>query len=319
MKRFLLILVLGLFFSLLCSAQTQTGNATYNASKTGFFISHPSLSFNTKVRVTNLSNNRSVEATVNGRIPIRPAWIAAISRDVGDAIGMARTGMTRVRIEELAFHPAPPPAADPVQTPPAVAIVPPAEPDPQAVVPPTPVVPEPAVPVPAPVVVTPPVVVPPPPAAAPPVVVPPPSVAAPPVVVPASPVIVPAEPAAPPPAPVPAPAATTPASAVSPAVPAAPPPAPLTPAAVPQPPAAGPAQSPPPPVRIITEEEYVSFGCPVTNCANTPLLVAILILLILVIMLLVVIIILILHRFPFLPKHYRVWLRRHVLFIKRQK
>jgi uncharacterized protein HemY len=76
-----------------------------------------------------------------------------------------------------------------------------------------------------------------------------------------------------------------------------------------------------PELEIITEEEYISAssGCPVTNCANTPLLVIILILLILILILLVIIIILILRRFPFLPKHYRIWLRRHVFFARRRR
>jgi hypothetical protein len=281
MKRFAAIVVFGLLVPLFCFAQSQTGNASYNSSKTGFFISHPSLSFNTKVRVTNLNNNRSVEATVNGRIPITADRIADIARDTGDAIGMTPGGMTPVRIEELALHP-------------AVAVVPPAPaPQPPAVTPQTPA-PAPAVAPPAPA-----------PAPQVPAVVPP--VVLPPVVTPAPAVIVPQSPA---PAPQ-TPAATPPAAAAPPAaVPE--PPAPQAPAAPP---------TPAPPVQIITEREYISggSGCPVTNCANTPLLIAILILLILVIALLVVIIILILRRFPFLPKEYRVWLRRHVFFAKRRR
>jgi hypothetical protein len=101
MKRFFAVPALALLVSFFCSAQTQTGNASYNESKTGFTISHPSLSFNTRVLVTNLRNNRSVEAVVDYRIPISPDRIADISKDVGDAIGMARTGMTLVEIEEL--------------------------------------------------------------------------------------------------------------------------------------------------------------------------------------------------------------------------
>jgi rare lipoprotein A len=112
----------------LCPAQTQTGNASYNASKTGFTISHSSLSFNTHVRVTNLSNNRSVDATVNGRIPIGADRIADISQEAGDALGMSRTGMTLVEIAELPAGgvqaAAPPPSPPPA--PPPVAVLPPA-------------------------------------------------------------------------------------------------------------------------------------------------------------------------------------------------
>jgi hypothetical protein len=127
MKRFSAVLALGLLFPLFCFAQTQTGNASYNTSKTGLTISHPSLSFNTRVRVTNLGNNQSVEATVNGRIPISTDRIADISRDAGDALEMARTGMTLVEIAVLPPRQGtsapeespPPPAPAPRQQPPA--------------------------------------------------------------------------------------------------------------------------------------------------------------------------------------------------------
>jgi hypothetical protein len=107
MKRLSALAVFVLFFLFFrgpfCAAQTQTGNASYNPSKTGLHISHPSLSFNTRVRVTNLRNNRSVEAIVNGRIPISPDRIADISGEAGDALGMAQSGMTQVEIEVVPF------------------------------------------------------------------------------------------------------------------------------------------------------------------------------------------------------------------------
>jgi hypothetical protein len=101
MKRLSMALVLGFLISAFCFAQTQTGNASYNLSKGGLTISHPSLSFNTHVRVTNLRNSRSIEAVVNGRIPISDDRIADISRDAGDTLGMDKTGMTLIEIEIL--------------------------------------------------------------------------------------------------------------------------------------------------------------------------------------------------------------------------
>jgi hypothetical protein len=123
MKRLSAAMVLGLFFSVFCFAQEpQTGNASYNSSRTGFFISHHTLSFNTHVRVTNLGNNRSVEAVVNGR-PVRYDRIAEISREAGDALGMAKTGMTLVKIELIPSVPAksdpnPGPGSEPEPEPP---------------------------------------------------------------------------------------------------------------------------------------------------------------------------------------------------------
>lgn len=127
MKRLYAAAILGFLISSFCFAQIQTGDASYNESKQGLTISHPSLSFNTKVKVTNLRNSRSTEATVRGRIPITPERIADISREVGDILGMGRNGMTPVQIEVLAADreapPAPepaPPAAAPAAPPPAV-------------------------------------------------------------------------------------------------------------------------------------------------------------------------------------------------------
>jgi hypothetical protein len=139
MKRLSAVLAIGLFFSFCCFAQTQEGDASYNASKTGFTLSHSSLSFNTRVRVTNLKNNQSVEATVNGRIPISAERIVDIARDAGDALGMLSTGMTPVRIEILPFRQSVP---EPVQVPET-----PAEPAPEPA--PRPPVAQPPAPAPA--------------------------------------------------------------------------------------------------------------------------------------------------------------------------
>jgi hypothetical protein len=126
MKRFSAILALGLFVSFFCTAQTQTGNASYNPEKKGLAISHQSLSFNTRVKVTNLRNNRSVEAVVDGRIPITAERIADISREAGDALEMQKTGVTQVEIEVLPLrHSAAAPAAAPeTPAPPAPAPAP---------------------------------------------------------------------------------------------------------------------------------------------------------------------------------------------------
>jgi hypothetical protein len=63
------------------------------------------MSFGTRVRVTNLQNNREVIATVDGRIPVSDPRIADISAEAGDAIGMSRGGYTEVRLEQLIHTP----------------------------------------------------------------------------------------------------------------------------------------------------------------------------------------------------------------------
>jgi hypothetical protein len=101
MKQFTPVLIFLLFFPVFCFSQSQRGNASYNPSITGFTIAHPSLSFNTKVRIINLENNRYVDATVRGRIPITPNRIVDISQSAGDAINMSRNGMTLVELVVL--------------------------------------------------------------------------------------------------------------------------------------------------------------------------------------------------------------------------
>jgi hypothetical protein len=101
LKRLSAVLILGFVIVFFCAAQYQDGNASYNPSKQGFKLSHPTISFNARVRITNLENNRSVEAVVDGRIPPKNEPIADIFRDAGDALEMNKSGMTRVRIEEL--------------------------------------------------------------------------------------------------------------------------------------------------------------------------------------------------------------------------
>jgi hypothetical protein len=127
MKRLAAVFIFSLL-SVFIFAQSQTGNASYNASKNGLTISHPSMSFNTRVRITNLANNSEVIATVDGRIPPGDPRVADISRDAGDTIGMARSGYTQVRIEQFHEAQAAAPAAPPPAAPPPAAAQPPAEP-----------------------------------------------------------------------------------------------------------------------------------------------------------------------------------------------
>ncbi|MDR1893131.1 MAG: septal ring lytic transglycosylase RlpA family protein [Spirochaetales bacterium] len=111
------LLFIGLLIPLRSFAQSQTGNATYNASSPpGMSLRHNSLSINTRVRITNLENQRSVEAVVINRIPRSDQRIADISREAGDALGMRPEGMTLVEIVEIfPSRPAPPEPPAPPQ------------------------------------------------------------------------------------------------------------------------------------------------------------------------------------------------------------
>ncbi|MDR0623280.1 MAG: hypothetical protein LBG10_02505 [Treponema sp.] len=116
MKSLTAALFLGLFFSSFCFAQTQTGSASYNTSKNGVTIAHSSMSFGTRVRITNLRNNREVIATVDGRIPASDPRVADISAEAGDAIGMSPSGYTEVRLEQLVHQVSTAPDPAPAET-----------------------------------------------------------------------------------------------------------------------------------------------------------------------------------------------------------
>jgi hypothetical protein len=135
-KRLSAVLILGFVILSFCAAQSQEGNASYNPSKTGLHISHSSLSFNTRVKVTNLRNNRSVEAVVDDRILPSSERIADISRDAGDALEMNKSGMTLVRIEEI--HRGTAQTSVPAEPPPARETVPKPAAPPPVVIPVTP-------------------------------------------------------------------------------------------------------------------------------------------------------------------------------------
>lgn len=132
MKSLSAVLIIGIFVPVVCFGQTQTGNASYNPAKSGYHIAHASLSFGARVRVTNLKNNEQVIATVNGRISVSDPRVAEVYKDAGDAIGMAASGYTEVRLEQVlpepraASAPAEPPVSAQAPAEPPVSAQPPA-------------------------------------------------------------------------------------------------------------------------------------------------------------------------------------------------
>ena len=107
MKRIALIVLIGLSVLIPAAAQqvqTAEGLASrYSSQDTVFYASHARLPFGTQVKVTNLSNNKSVVVTIGGRIPDDPRWLIGINASEADVLEMEEhgTGYTRVRIEEV--------------------------------------------------------------------------------------------------------------------------------------------------------------------------------------------------------------------------
>ena len=67
----------------------------------GLTMAHRTLPFGTRVRVTNLENNRTVEVTVTDRGPAVPGRIADLSRGAATRIGMVTDGVVEALLEVL--------------------------------------------------------------------------------------------------------------------------------------------------------------------------------------------------------------------------
>ena len=68
---------------------------------TKFSIAHPTLACGTRVRVTNLSNGRSVEAEVTDRGPFTGGRIADLSRAAARELRFGGRGTLTIRLEML--------------------------------------------------------------------------------------------------------------------------------------------------------------------------------------------------------------------------
>jgi rare lipoprotein A len=94
-------------------AQVQTGRASFYADK---FDGHPtasgekyrhnkltgahkSLPFGTKVKVTNLANNQTVEVVINDRGPYVDGRIIDVSRSAAEQLGFINQGLAEVKLE----------------------------------------------------------------------------------------------------------------------------------------------------------------------------------------------------------------------------
>jgi rare lipoprotein A len=104
-----------LFLAATVFAQVQTGKASFYADKfdgkptasgekykhSKFTGAHKTLPFGTKVRITNLSNNESVEVTINDRGPYVEDRIIDLSRAAAEKLGFVNMGLTEVKLEVI--------------------------------------------------------------------------------------------------------------------------------------------------------------------------------------------------------------------------
>jgi rare lipoprotein A len=105
-----------LLLLLLCSAalaQVQTGKASFYADKfegrptasgekyrhNKLTAAHKTLPFGTKVKVTNLDNNKTVEVVINDRGPYVDGRIIDLSKSAAEQLGFINQGLAEVKME----------------------------------------------------------------------------------------------------------------------------------------------------------------------------------------------------------------------------
>lgn len=65
-----------------------------------FTAAHKTLPFGTRVKVTNIRNNKSVVVTINDRGPFHQKRIIDLSKSAARELGFINKGTTKVRLEE---------------------------------------------------------------------------------------------------------------------------------------------------------------------------------------------------------------------------
>ena len=109
-----------LLFLLLLSATTlygqiQTGKASFYADKfegsptasgekyrhNRMTAAHKSLPFGTKVKVTNIANNQTVEVVINDRGPYVENRVIDLSKSAAEKLGFVNQGLAEVKVEVI--------------------------------------------------------------------------------------------------------------------------------------------------------------------------------------------------------------------------
>ena len=82
--------------------KTASGQIFNNGALTA---AHNTLPFGTRVKVTNVKNNKSVVVRINDRGPTTPGRILDLSRAAASRLGFVRAGHTEVKVEIVANAP----------------------------------------------------------------------------------------------------------------------------------------------------------------------------------------------------------------------
>lgn len=77
------------------------GRTASGARVGAFTAAHRTLPFGTRVRVTNLLNQRSVVVTVNDRGPFTRGRVIDVSATAADSLGFKSAGVAQVKVEPV--------------------------------------------------------------------------------------------------------------------------------------------------------------------------------------------------------------------------
>jgi rare lipoprotein A len=114
MRKYFYLFVLNLFLNS-AHAQVQTGKASFYADKfegthtasgekykhNKLTAAHKSLPFGTKVKLTNLANNQTVDVVINDRGPYVEDRIVDVSKAAAEQLGFVNQGLADVKLEVL--------------------------------------------------------------------------------------------------------------------------------------------------------------------------------------------------------------------------
>ena len=78
----------------------QMANGKYFDSKS-FTAAHPTVPLGTKLKVTNISNNRVIYVEVTDRMPKKTGRVIDLSYGVGKYLGILKRGIARVKLEKV--------------------------------------------------------------------------------------------------------------------------------------------------------------------------------------------------------------------------
>jgi rare lipoprotein A len=82
----------------------RLGGRTASGSHVGALTAaHRTLPFGSRVRVTNLKNNRSVVLTINDRGPFTGGRVIDVSANAADVLGFRSAGVAQVKVEPISL------------------------------------------------------------------------------------------------------------------------------------------------------------------------------------------------------------------------